>query len=119
MGIEPEVTYIGMSSDLLNDLVIEMTRVAQEVSSDVVRVFHALEDIAGDRELRPLSELGSLGLTVEVDVLHPAMVVAGGCLGNMFLEDDDVGVGNLYRIRGRKERSETFVDGLGAEGWCR
>ena len=61
-------------------------------------MFQALEDVVGDRELRSLSELCSLGLALEMDVLHPAVVVGGGSLGDVLLEDDDVGIGDFFRI---------------------
>jgi hypothetical protein len=37
-------------------------------------MFDAFEDISRDRELRPFSELGSLVLALEVDVLNPALM---------------------------------------------
>jgi hypothetical protein len=61
-------------------------------------MFQALEDVVGDRELRSLSELCSLGLALEMDVLHPAVMVAGGSLGDVLLEDDDVGIGDFFGI---------------------
>ena len=91
-------TYIRMSSNLLNDRVIEMAGVTQEVTSDIVCMFETLENIGRNRELRSLSKLGSLVLVVGVDVLHPAVVVAGSSLRNVLLEDDNVGIGDLYRV---------------------
>lgn len=72
------VTYIRMSSDLLNDGVIEMARVTQETTSDIVCVLDALEDVGCNWELRSLSKLCSDVLALEVDVLHPAVVVGSG-----------------------------------------
>ena len=57
-----------------------------------------LEDIGGDRELPSFSELSSKVLALEVDVLDPAVVVGGSSLGNVLLEDNDVGVGDLDRV---------------------
>lgn len=108
-----------MSSDLLDDGVIEMARVAQETTSDIVGMLEALEDIGRDRELRPLSKLGSLVLAVEVDVLHPAVVVRGRSLGNVLLEDDDVRIRDLNRVCGGEQRGHSLVDCLCAEGRCR
>jgi hypothetical protein len=79
----------------------------------------ALKDIGRNRELRSLSKLGSFVLTVEVDVLHPTVVVRGGGLSNVLLEDDDVGVGNFYRVGGGEKRSNSLVDCLCAESRCR
>lgn len=79
-----------MSSDLLNDLVIEVPGVTQEVASDVICVLETFEDIGGDWELGALSELSSLNFSLAVDVLHPAVVVRGGSLSDVLLEDDNV-----------------------------
>lgn len=73
-------TYIRMSSNLLNDGIIKVSRITQEITSDIVCVFHALEDISRDRKLRPFSELGSLILALEVDVLDPTLMLGGGSL---------------------------------------
>ena len=56
------------------------------------------KNIGGEGELRPLSKLGSLVLVVEVDVLHPAVVIRGSSLGDVLLEDDDVGIRNFDGI---------------------
>lgn len=88
-----------MVSDLLDGGVIEVSRVTQEFRANLVCVFEALEDIAGDRELRTLSELSPLCLALEVDVLHPCVMVGGRLVGDVLLEDDDVGVGDGCSIR--------------------
>jgi len=67
-----------MSSDFLDDGIIEMARVTQEIASDIVCVLDALEYIGCNWELRSLSELCSNVLALEVDVLHPAVVVGSG-----------------------------------------
>ena len=97
-GSAQESTYIRMSSDLLNNRVIEMARVAQEIPRDIVGMLEALKDIGCNRELRSLSKLGSFGLAVEVDVLHPAVMIRGSSLGDVFLEDNNVRVGYLNGI---------------------
>jgi hypothetical protein len=66
-----------MSADLLDDGVIEMPRVAQEISTNVICVLDALKDVGRYWELGSLSELGSNILAFEVDVLHPAVVIRG------------------------------------------
>ena len=81
-----------MPSDPLDDVVIEMAGVTEEIPRDVVCVFDAFEDIGRDGELRPLSKLGSLVLALEVDVLHPGVVARGSSLGDVLLEDDNVGI---------------------------
>jgi len=114
-----EATYIRMSSDLLDGRVIEMPRVAQETIGDIVCVLETLEDIGRDRELGTLSELSSLNLNLGMDILHPGVVISGGCLRDVLLEDDDVGVGNFNRVGRGEQRSNALVDGLGVQGRCR
>ena len=70
-------TYIRVPSYSLDDRVIEMARVPQEITSDIVCVFHALEDGVGKRKLPSLSKLCSYVLALEMSVLHPAMVSGG------------------------------------------
>jgi hypothetical protein len=72
------LAYIWMVSDLLDDLIIEVAGVSQEVASDVVCVLYTLEDICGNWELRSLSKLGTLILSGQVDVLHPAVMCGSG-----------------------------------------
>ena len=43
-------------------------------------MFHALEDVICERELGPFSELGSLVLAFDVDVLDPAVMGSGSML---------------------------------------
>ncbi len=113
-----KVTNIRMSSDLLDDRVIEMARVAQEVPSNIICMFYAFEDIRRHGELRPLSKLGALILALQVDVLHPAVMVGGRCLGDMLLEDDDVGVWDRLRVHRRDDRRGTLMNSFSAEGGC-
>ena len=71
-------THVGMSADLLDDGVVEMPGIAQEVAGDLVGVFDAGEDVVDAHgELGTLPQLGPGVLALEVDVLHPAMVVVG------------------------------------------
>ena len=87
-----------MSADLLDDGVIEVARVTQEITGNIVCMLKTFKDIGRKRELRSLSKLGSLVLVVEVDVLHPAVVIRGSSLGDVLLEDDDVGTRNFDGI---------------------
>ena len=114
-----ELTHIRMSADLLDDRVIEMARVTQEVSGDVICVFETLEDIGGDRELRAFAELSSLAFACCVDVLHPAVMVGSLGLGDVLLEDDNVGIRDFLRVQGGDDGSYSIVDGLCVERWCR
>ena len=111
--------YVRMSSDLLDDRIIKMSRITQEVTSNVICVLDALKYIACNGKLPTFSELSSAILTLEVDVLHPTVVDRSSSLRNVLLEDDDVGVWDLYGVRRGEKRSSTFVDGFGAECGCR
>lgn len=107
-----------MISNLLDDGIIKVTRVAQEVRANLVGMFKTLEDTRCNRELRPLSQLGPLGLTFDVDILHPAVVDGCGLLGYMLLENNDVRVGDFDSIGSREYGSRFTVDCFGVEGWC-
>lgn len=87
-----------MSADLFNDRVIEVTGVTQKVTSNVVSVLETLEDIGGDRKLTSLSELSSLSFTCRVDILNPAVMLTGRCLGDVLLEYNNIGVWDRYRV---------------------
>lgn len=108
-----------MVSDLLDDGVIKVARVAQEIRANLVCVFETLEDIGGDGILRPLSKLSPLGLALGVDVLHPAVMLRRSLVRDVLLEDHDVGVGDCYSIGRGDEWCRVTVDGLCVEGWCR
>ena len=88
-----------MSSDLLDDGIIEVARVSQEITCNVVCVLDSLENICGQGELPTFPELSSGVLALEMGVLHPAVVVRGSSLRDVFFEDYDIGVWDLYRIR--------------------
>jgi len=47
-GIKTEFAYIWVSPNLVNDGVIEVSRITQEIASDVVSVLEALEDVLSD-----------------------------------------------------------------------
>lgn len=113
------MTYIWVPADLLDDRLIEMTRVAQEATGDIVCVLDTLEDIGRDGELGALAELGPLALAGLVGVVDPELVVSGLGLRDVLLEDDDVGVGDRLCVYGGDDGSSIAVDGLGAEGRCR
>ena len=87
-----------MSADLLDDGIIEMSRITQEITSDVICVLYALEDVGCNWELISLSEFSSYVLALQVDVLHPVVVVGSSSLRDVLLENDDVGIRDLYRV---------------------
>jgi hypothetical protein len=51
-------TYVRMSSDLLNNIVIKMTGITEEVASNVVSVSQPFKDCVLEWELISLSKLG-------------------------------------------------------------
>jgi hypothetical protein len=61
-------------------------------------VLDALEDVGCNWELASLSEFSSYILALEVDVLHPVMVIGSSSLRDVLLENDDVGIRDLYRV---------------------
>lgn len=105
-----------MPANLLDDTLIEVSRVTQQRASDVVGVLQALEGIIREGELGALPELHPLVLVVEVDVLHPAVVSSGGLGRDMLLEHDNVGVWDLFRVRGREDWSCAVVNRVNDDG---
>ena len=77
MLITCKVTHIRMSPNLLNSLVIEMARVAQQSASDVVGVLQALKYISRDRVLGALSQLRPLLLAGQMEILNPIVMRSG------------------------------------------
>lgn len=93
-------TYVGVPPDLLDDLIIEATGVAQEAVSDLVGMLDTAEDIITDVETAP-PELCPLLLALSVDLLDPRVVLSHSPLRNILLEPDDVVTGNRLRARRR------------------
>lgn len=110
-------TYIWVSSDHLDDRLIEITRVTQEAASNVVCVFDTLEDIGSERSLRSLAKLSTFGLTGHVHVGDPAVVVKGSGLINMVLELDDVVAIDVLRVDGAQDWGSLAVDAID-EHWA-
>jgi hypothetical protein len=106
------LTYIWMPADLLDNILIEVARVAQQSTGDVVCVFQTLEDRLLEWESATLSQLHPLRHCVGVDVLHPEVVVPRSLFRDMFLEDDHVGIGNFFRVEGRDNGGCFIVDGV-------
>jgi hypothetical protein len=90
--------YIWVISNLLDHRVIKVTRVSQEVGTNLVGMFETFEDIGSDGELGTLSQLRSLSFAFGMNVLHPTVMVRGTLIGYMLLEDDDVGIRHLNGI---------------------
>lgn len=73
-----EATYIRVSPELFNNRVIEMARVAKEVTTNLVGVSKTPEYIVYTREMTTLPELDPLLFTAGVDLLDPRVVVRSG-----------------------------------------
>lgn len=108
-------TYIRVSTDLLDDILIEVAGVAQEAAGDVVGVLQTLEDLVDDGELRALAQLGPLVLVRGVDLLDPRVVSARILVLDVALELDDVGVRNLHGVDRGDDGCSVVVDGAGVE----
>jgi len=101
-----------MPPDLLDDLLVKVARVAQEVLANLVCVLQAAEDIADQRHLAALLEVGALRLPGGVDVLDPGVVRRDRGLADMLLELDDVRVGDHLGVGRREDGGGVAVDGL-------
>lgn len=113
-------THIGVPPDLLDDILIEVTRVSEQGAGNVVGVLQASEALLNQRLLRPLLELGLAALGRQVDALHPVVVGGGQVLGDVRLELDHVGVGDVLAIaRGDDRRGLTVGDAVEQHWRCR
>ena len=107
-----------MSADLLDDVFVEVTGVAQEATGDVVCVLDTLKDVLSDWVLGALAKLSSCRLGGNVCVLHPELVCRCSVLINVLLEDDNVGIWDGLRVRRGDDWSSILVDGLSAKWGC-
>lgn len=108
-------TYVGMSSDLLDNILMEVTRVAHQGAGNVKSVLETEVELVPDAKERPLLQVNPLNLRL-VDVLHPAVMSRHRFGIDMLLEDDDVGVGDLLRVARRQDRGSIVVDGVDGNG---
>jgi len=108
-------TYIGVSPDLLERLLVKVAGVAHQAADDVVCVLEALEDVGGKRELRPLAQLHALVVALGVDALHPIVVARGIGVLDVLLEHDHVRVGHCLGVHGRENGGGILVDGAHLE----
>lgn len=79
--------------------------------TDIVCVFHAGKHGVPERKA-PLPQLCSGVLADQVLVLDPAMMGSGRRAGDVLLEDDHVGVGDLLSITRGENRGSIVVDGV-------
>lgn len=93
-------THVGVSPDLLDDLVIEVAGIAQEAVGNLVGMFDTAEDVVADVEAAPPELCPSL-LSLPMDLLDPRVMICYSRLGNILLELHDVVTGNRFRARRR------------------
>ena len=115
MGMNAGGAYIRVPPDLLDDLFIEVARVAEEVLAELESVLQAVEDIVHERSLAALPQLGKLIGARGVDLLDPGVVVLSGGVGYVLLELDDVRVGDDFGVRRRENGGGVAMNGLMAE----
>lgn len=80
--------YIRMTANSLNNVLVEMTRVAQDVPSDVECMFQTTEN--GDGFLRPFAKLHFLVLDIIMLTLYPFMMLIDRSSGDILFKDDDI-----------------------------
>lgn len=110
-----QMTYIGVSPNLLDDILIEVAGVAEEAAGDVVGVLEALKHLVDDGELRALAQLGPLGLARAVDLLDPGVMSGRIIVLDVALELDDVRVGDLLGVDRGDDGSSVVVDRAGVQ----
>ena len=101
-----------MPTDLLDHVLIEVTRIAEHATGDIVGMLESSERFVDHRQLRSLLELCLAVLRGEVDVLNPAVVSGGEVLGHMRLELDDVVIWDLFHVRRRDDGGCVVVNGV-------
>lgn len=105
-----------MSANLLNDVLVEVARVAHQATANVVGVLEPAEDVIDHRGLRALAELGLCNLSLLVEALYPAVVLGSQVLGDVGLELDHVVIRNLLCVRRRDDGSSLIVDAVDKHG---
>jgi len=109
--METSATYIWVSADGLDGLVVKVTRVADHATDDVVCVLETIKDVGCDGELGALSQLHALALALGVDALDPLVVLLCVALLDVLLEDDHIRVGHLLGVGGGHDGSSALVHG--------
>lgn len=89
-----DVLDVRVVSDLLDDGLIEMSRITLEAITNLEGVLQALEDIIGRGNSASLAELESELLGLAVDLLDPGVMLGRSRIIDVVLELDDVRVGN-------------------------
>jgi len=115
LGVLLNVVNIGMTADLLDDILVEVTSISSERSSNLESVLQAHETLKVKVEQGALLQLHPTGMS-GVHLLQPALVSGGRALVNMLLEYDDVGIRNISGGHGGEDRSCIVVDGADCNG---
>lgn len=89
-----------------------MTRVAHQATFNVVGVFETLEDGRNNWNLRPLLDFNLFCFNAFVQLLDPVMVLEGQGLGDVLLEDDQVGVFDVFAVYRLVKRGDGLVEDI-------
>lgn len=109
-------TYIRVSPDLLDGLIVEVTGVTGEETTNLVGVLQAAKDLIGEGELATLPQLKLPSLLAgAVNRVQPDMVVGGTLLVHVLLELDDVFIGDHLSVGRRQDRGSITVNGAGSK----
>lgn len=87
-----------MSADSLDDILVEMSGVAQKASWDVVGMLQSSE--SGQRQEGSLGQLSLRLCNLDVLILDPSMVGSGSGVRNMLLENNNIRIGYLLCLGG-------------------
>ena len=87
-----------MTADLLDDRFIEVTRVAKELSDDVIGVLQTTE--GGYRKLGSQAPLHLHCFAIMMGALNPSMMLAGGGMGDVLLKYHDIRVWKDLGVHG-------------------
>lgn len=108
-------TYVRMSADGLDGLLVKVTGVAEDATGDVVCVLETVKDVGSDGELGALLQLHAVGLGLCVDALDPVVVGLCVLMLHVLLEDNHVAVGNGLGLCRRQNGGCVVVDGASLE----
>lgn len=92
------ITYIRVSTDLLDNILVEMTGIAHERVSYVEGVLQAEVGLVIEAEERTLLQF--LAVVGSVDVLHPAVVSGGDRVVDVLLKHDNIAIWDLLCVCG-------------------
>lgn len=82
-----------MSPNLLNDILVKMSGIAQKAASQIIGMLQTT--IGHQGHLGSLGKLSLIRLQLEMLMLDPAVMDSGSFMGDVLLENNDIGVGYL------------------------